>query len=506
MADVAGHRAAVGCRSAQGRRSAAGRRSVVTALGALVLLLPLALAVPAAGTAAPGAPVATRSFDVSLRAAESAAAVGDRVRFRGRVSPDAGRQRVRLERRTPSGWKTVARDRLSRLSRFSLTVEMRWSGPQTFRTVKPRTRARHRGVSNPVTVTTYTADRWLDVSTGGHTSCGVRADRTLWCWGERYDSVHGSSVALRPEQVGTVATWADVEVGPGHACGVRTDGSAWCWGGNADYQLGRTTPLYSAEPLRVGSAKTWLRVVPLLSGSCGLRAEGAVHCWGYDVGGLHGDGATDSHPEPRKVGRDNDWTALTAGHSHLCATKTDGSAWCWGDNWAGAVGDGSTTTRTAPTRVGGPAGATDWLSLEAGAAYTCGLRAGDGAGPVAWCWGDNSYGQLGDGTDTNRTTPVPVVGAAGWASLTTGDEHTCGVRADGSAHCWGRGHTAVPAGVGGGDGWLTLHAGVAHACGLRDHGGSPESAWCFGENYYGQLGTGTRDRSAEPVGVLPTSP
>jgi alpha-tubulin suppressor-like RCC1 family protein len=208
-----------------------------------------------------------------------------------------------------------------------------------------------------------------------------------------------------------------------------------------------------------------------------------------------------SGPPP---GARSDWATLIAGSYHTCGVKTDGTAWCWGDNGDGELGDGTTTSSAVPVQVAG--GSADWATLTAGSHHTCGVKTDH----TAWCWGDSGYGQLGNGTTTYSTVPVQVAGgSADWATLTTGEDHTCGLKTNGTAWCWGNNKirglgsgtwnsSAVPVQAAGGSAdWATLTAGYTHTCGLKtDH-----TAWCWGQNRFDQLGIGTPHSTAAPVQV-----
>jgi alpha-tubulin suppressor-like RCC1 family protein len=139
--------------------------------------------------------------------------------------------------------------------------------------------------------------------------------------------------------------------------------------------------------------------------TCALLADGRVQCWGYNRAGQLGDGTTTQRSTPTTVtGLGGRATALAAGWSHTCALLADGRVQCWGNNSLGQLGDGTTTQRSTPTTVTGLGGMA--TALAAGGEHTCALLEG---GRVQ-CWGYNSAGQLGDGTTTSRSTPVTVVG------------------------------------------------------------------------------------------------
>ncbi|GIV95657.1 MAG: hypothetical protein KatS3mg057_0314 [Herpetosiphonaceae bacterium] len=207
--------------------------------------------------------------------------------------------------------------------------------------------------------------------------------------------------------------------------------------------------------------------------------------------------------------------ALSAGDAHTCALLADGTARCWGDNWYGQLGDGSTTSSASPVVVGGATPLTDIVALSAGGAHTCALLA-DG---TARCWGDNWYGQLGDGSTTSSASPVVVGGATPLTNvlaLSAGYAHSCALVADGSARCWGANgagqlgdgtttSSASPVVVGGATpltNVLALSAGSYHSCALLADGG----VRCWGANWSGQLGDGSTTSSPSPVAVGGATP
>jgi alpha-tubulin suppressor-like RCC1 family protein len=305
---------------------------------------------------------------------------------------------------------------------------------------------------------------WIMVDAGRFHACGIDVDHALFCWGDDLGGEIGDGAAnpsvprTNPTRVGTASDWTDVSAGgfggafpleeqlpPGHTCGIRAGGALYCWGNNANGQLGDGTLTNRSAPTRIGGASDWTRVSTGGFHTCGIRSGGALYCWGDNTQGQLGDGTNTSSTFPMRVGIATDWTLVSAGFSaHTCGIRSDGALYCWGDNTDGQLGDNTTTDRTIPTQVGT---ATDWMLVSAGGAGTyyigfgfgvaTGFTCGTRAGGALYCWGENGLGQLGDGTMTNRSTPTRIGGATDWKDISLGAVHSCGIRAGGALYCWG---------------------------------------------------------------------
>lgn len=193
---------------------------------------------------------------------------------------------------------------------------------------------------------------------------------------------------------------------------------------------------------------------------------------------------------------------LSSGGSHTCGASSFGIV-CWGDNSSGQLGDGSRTPRSLPTSVT----LGRFRSISAGEGHTCALKA-DG---TITCWGRNSAGQLGDGTNTPRTTPGSVAGARLYIALSAGANHTCALAADSSAYCWGannegqlgtgsKSYQGAPVAVQGNRKLVAISAGANHTCALTATG----ALYCWGANREGQLGDGSTSGKLVPVSVAGT--
>ena len=247
-------------------------------------------------------------------------------------------------------------------------------------------------------------------------------------------------------------------------------------------------------PARSIGTVTGLSPGPVLSASHGSSCvvnDGAVRCWGA---GPLGDGTITTQGTPVFVlGLTSGTRSIAVGYEHTCAVTSGGEVQCWGDNVYGQLGDGTTLERVIPVDVVDlPVGA---RAVGAGVGHTCVLT---DAGAVK-CWGWNELGQLGDGTRTDRRTPTDVVGlTSGVLAIAIGGNHSCALTDVGAVKCWGAnedgqvGDTTTtdrssPGTVSGLEsGVRALDAGLTSSCAVTTDG----SVLCWGSNKWGQLGTG----------------
>lgn len=193
--------------------------------------------------------------------------------------------------------------------------------------------------------------------------------------------------------------------------------------------------------------------------------------------------------------------SISAGENHTCILESNGEAHCWGDNSVGQLGNGSTKSSMTPVAVSGNL---RLKTISVGWDHTCGVTVDNDA----YCWGRGRYGRLGNGSSENRMIPTAVSGGLSFEVVDSGLAHTCGVTTEGDAFCWGRGEdgilgnnsvesSLVPVAVSGELKFGSINAGSATTCGITTNG----DAYCWGASDFGNLlglGDDVRDRKLAP--------
>jgi hypothetical protein len=358
------------------------------------------------------------------------------------------------------------------------------------------------------------------VSGGGDHFCVLTGVGGLKCWGLNFFGELGDGTntdrSIPTDVSGLNAGVTDVSAGGQTTCAV-VGGGAKCWGGNGDGAVGDGTTEQRLSPVDVSGLTTGVsRVSVGYVHSCALTTVGGVLCWGENQHGELGDGTTTDRLTPVSVtGLTSGVAAIATGldhshHDHTCALTTVGGVKCWGDNQFGELGDGTTTDRSTPVDVSGAT--SNVRGIFAGGTATCAVTTTGGAS----CWGHNDAGQIGDGTTTDRHTPVAVAGLTSGVSTMAlsqssagegiGGSHTCAV-VSGAVKCWGNnangqmgdgtagGNQLTPVDVTGlGSGAVGVGLNFWGGCSVSDAGGVK----CWG---IASVGDGTSIPRLTPVDV-----
>ncbi len=293
------------------------------------------------------------------------------------------------------------------------------------------------------------------VSAGDFHTCAIRIDGKVFCWGYGfYGNLGNGSTNLMsstPVAVQTGEGLGDkvksITTGYGHSCAIREDGKVFCWGKGEHGKLGTGTTTDSATPVAVLTGEGLGDKVIQISGTrdtnCALRYDGKVFCWGYGYYGNLGNGTNSSSSTPVAVsngqGLGENVIKINAKGTN-CAIRNDGKAFCWGIGQRGQLGNNTTGFfNTSPVAVLNGEGLGERVLDIASAEHTCAVR-GDGK---LFCWGASDTGQTGYGTTTDSKTPMEVSFGDGLSdsvkSISTGFSHSCAIREDGKAFCWGKG-------------------------------------------------------------------
>ncbi len=349
------------------------------------------------------------------------------------------------------------------------------------------------------------------ISTAGSHTCALTTQGGVKCWGANHYGQLGNGGQTYRSSVVDVAGLASgvqaVAAGGSHTCALTTQGGVKCWGVNGSGGLGDGTEINRYSPVDVVGLA--IGVQAIAAGgyhTCALTTQGGVKCWGYNYFGQLGDGTETNRYSPVDVvGLAIGVQAIAAGGSHTCALMAHGGIKCWGYNYSGQLGDGIRLNRSSPVDVVGLASGVQ--AIAAGKLHTCALTTEGGVK----CWGDNTARGLGDGTGFNRSSPVDVVGlASGVQAIAAGKSHTCALTTQGGVKCWGGNHSgqlgdgtqmirSSPVDVVGlASGMQAIAVGDNHTCALT----TQEGVKCWGYNYFGQLGDGGGLSQSFPGDVL----
>lgn len=368
------------------------------------------------------------------------------------------------------------------------------------------------------------ASSWAMVANGGGTMLAIDSVGRLFGWGENGNGQIGDGTTVAkssPVQIGA-SSWAMIAAAGTFSAGIRAgDGALFTWGFNGGGQLGDSTTVQKSSPVKIGSSSwNFLSISEANNGFVlAIRIDGGLFTWGDNVGGQLANGNTTSRSSPVQVGTSS-WNFVSAGGRNGAGLTVTKELFTWGDNSSGQLGDGTTTNRSSPVKIG----TSSWsmVSICGIDASISGCHAIDSVGRL-FGWGDNSRGQVGDNTTTNRSSPVQV-GSDSWAWVHTNHLVTnwgtgdlaagggvLGIKADGTVWHWGGlNFDSLPTydvflsdGNGGQLSWA--FAGVKKIA-MSDAGSvlvidSADKLWAWGDNQAGQLGDGTTTNRSSPVQI-----
>ncbi|MCX8672706.1 InlB B-repeat-containing protein [Bifidobacterium sp. B4079] len=287
---------------------------------------------------------------------------------------------------------------------------------------------------------------WKQVSLGAWHSAAIGSDGNLYTWGRNSNgqlgrgtnvvSAHRPGIVGKPQGAPAGFTWKQASLGWFHSAAIGSDGNLYTWGRNDSGQLGDGTTTDRNKPAKINGF-TWKQISLNNNFSAGISSDGSLYTWGGNSTGQLGDGTTTNRNTPTLVSKPKGtsegftWKQISLGGAHSAAIGSDGQLYTWGGNSNGQLGDGTTTNRNTPTLIRKPADAPDgfiWKQISLGETHSAAL----GSDSNLYAWGHNNTGQLGDGTTTNRNTPVTLdfPGAATPTDVRFGQARTTGITAN----------------------------------------------------------------------------
>jgi alpha-tubulin suppressor-like RCC1 family protein len=348
--------------------------------------------------------------------------------------------------------------------------------------------------------------------------------QNLFAWGWNYNGQLGNGTftdSATPVVVPGLTGITAVSAGSDFSLVLKSDGTVWDWGANYTGQLGNGK--FTGSDHSFATAAPVKRLTGMVAISAGgehslaLKSDGTVWDWGWNEYAQLGNGTHMDNATPAAVSGLTGVVAISAGQDHSLVLKSDGTVWAWGDNRFGQLGNGTFTT-TTPYGIPTPAkvpGLTGIVAISAGGVHNLALKS-DG---TLWAWGENDFGELGNGTFTTSdprgiAIPAVVPGLTGVTAIAGGGYHSLVLKSDGTVWAWGDNRfgqlgngtftpnapygTATPAQVPGLTGIVAIASGnTYHSLALKSDG----TLWTWGDNEYGQLGNGTVTDSATPARV-----
>ena len=364
----------------------------------------------------------------------------------------------------------------------------------------------------PVTIPPHS---FTQIATGVTHACGVRTGNVGYCWGDNNNGEAGIGVfspILNQEPVGVIGNLAFTQIVAGNffSCGIDAGNVAYCWGDGDSATLGNGDPGDNV-PTAVGGVEKYKQLSAFANTVCAVEigaADQQVQCWGSNEHGQAGTGSTSgliNTPTNVTVGGGS-FSSVSVGAQHTCAVKANGDAWCWGANGSGQLGQGThgADIPNPSTKIAGHS----FLAVTAGDLFSCGIDTSN----KAWCWGDGTFGQLGNGFFSSESdSPAAVVTASSFNAIAAGWFHVCGIEVAVShrALCWGanddgelgNGNTTdanKPVAATPTSGFGSIAAGFNTTCAVT----TANIPYCWGEGDNGQIGDGNVNlKNDKPVAV-----
>ena len=297
---------------------------------------------------------------------------------------------------------------------------------------------------------------WVSASTGQSHTVAIKSDGTMWSWGQNNLGQIGQGPLgsafnkYSPVQIGLLNTWSKASAGTNHNMAIKTDGTLWGWGQASLGKLGDNTTTTKSSPVQIGT-RTWTNVYAGGEHTIAIRTDGTLWAWGFNSNGQLGDNTSVNKSSPVQIGTLNNWSSASTtknefSYYNTAVIKTDGTLWIWGSNAYGQLGNNSPTNvnRSSPVQLGTE---TNWASVSVNT-HVLGLKTNG----TIWSWGNNDLGQLGIGdiapVNSHRSSPVQIGTLNNWSRIFAGVRSSLAIKTDGTLWGWGLNSTGGSLGDG----------------------------------------------------------
>jgi len=398
---------------------------------------------------------------------------------------------------------------------------------------------------------------WINISVNrgassddnGH-SCGIKQDKSLWCWGANQVGQLGLGDAQDiwlPQNVASDTRWKEVALGKNHSCGIQTDNSLWCWGSNGFGQLGIPSVDIISTPMRVNSDRNWRQVSASSRNTCAAKFDGSVWCTGFNQSGQLGLGFKSFQSDPEKIL--SDVRQISVSDNYLCATDNQNKLYCWGNNELFELGIEPRLPRQYPVpiteyrqfqKVVTSCALTlensivcwdskeeteglllvrnvidepeQWLNISIHTNNLCAIKINNSL----WCLEDFDYFYQDYDVRKNLSTPTSlkqIDTSQSWISLSTSSSYGCAINNQKELFCWGDNnndgtasldgvlgnpevsYTDIPVPVATDNRWKMVATGFWHVCAIDEE----NKLWCWGNNHGMQLGQSNERNILSPL-------
>ncbi|MBK8722269.1 MAG: hypothetical protein IPL95_08365 [Saprospiraceae bacterium] len=282
---------------------------------------------------------------------------------------------------------------------------------------------------------------YLKINAGFVHGVSIRNDGSLWTWGDNHYSQLGDSTGIYyyticpgPIRIGCEYNWQKIACGNHHTLAIKNDGTLWAWGNNSNGNLGDGTNIDKSYPIQIGSDNDWAMVSAGANFSFALKNNGTLWSWGENINGQLGNGTTTDLNVPTQMGNENNWVFIENGYRYSLAIKSDSTLWSWGLNANGQLGLGySGGPKLTPQKVGTQK---TWKKVNAGNFHTLAIKYDS----TLWAWGNNTKGQIGDGTTSQVNSPKKITNLKRWTDISAGAFFSTAIEGNDSLFTWGYNH------------------------------------------------------------------